>query len=58
MALPRFTIRRSTRPQAFETMAAGRVPLSFVKDRALTRGWSVVRRARGALGAGGVSAGG
>jgi peptidoglycan/xylan/chitin deacetylase (PgdA/CDA1 family) len=56
MALPRLTIRRSTRPQAFDQIASGRVPLTFVKDWSLTKGWSVVRRARAALG--GVTAGG
>jgi len=56
MALPRLTVRQSTRPQAFDQMAAGQVPLSFVKDWSLTKGWSVVRRTRAALG--GVSHGG
>jgi peptidoglycan/xylan/chitin deacetylase (PgdA/CDA1 family) len=50
MALPRLTIRRSTRPQAFDQIAAAHVPLSFAKDWSLTKGWSVVRRTRAALG--------
>jgi peptidoglycan/xylan/chitin deacetylase (PgdA/CDA1 family) len=50
LALPRLTVRRSTGPQAFDQMAAGQVPLSFVKDWSLTKGWSVVRRTRAALG--------
>jgi peptidoglycan/xylan/chitin deacetylase (PgdA/CDA1 family) len=56
MALPRLTVRQSTTPRAFEQMAAGRAPLIFVKDRSLTKGWSVVRRTRAALG--GASRGG
>jgi peptidoglycan/xylan/chitin deacetylase (PgdA/CDA1 family) len=50
MALPRLTVRRSTSPRVFDQIATGRVPLIFVKDRSLTKGWSVVRRARAALG--------
>ena len=50
LALPRLTVRQSTRPQAFDQIAAGQVPLSFVKDWSLTKGWSVVRRTRAALG--------
>ncbi|HEY7143783.1 MAG TPA: polysaccharide deacetylase family protein [Streptosporangiaceae bacterium] len=56
LALPRLTIRRSTGPGEFSQIAAGRIPARFVKDWALTRGWSVARRARAALngaGAGG-----
>ncbi len=50
MALPRLTVRQSTTPRVFDQIATGRVPLIFVKDRSLTKGWSVVRRARAALG--------
>lgn len=50
MALPRLTVRQSTTLRAFEQIAAGRAPLIFVKDRSLTKGWSVVRRTRAALG--------
>ncbi|MGD0375624.1 MAG: polysaccharide deacetylase family protein [Streptosporangiaceae bacterium] len=50
MALPRLTVRQATSPRVFDQIAAGRVPLTFVKDRSLTKGWSVVRRARAALG--------
>jgi len=50
MALPRLTIRQSTRLRAFDQIVAGRVPLTYVKDRSLTKGWSVVRRTRATLG--------
>jgi peptidoglycan/xylan/chitin deacetylase (PgdA/CDA1 family) len=50
MALPRLTIRQSTSPETFDQIAAGRVPLTFVKDWTLTKGWSAVRRARGFMG--------
>lgn len=49
-ALPRLTVRRSTRLQTFEQIIrARRVPLTFLKDRSLTKGWSLVRRSRAAL---------
>ncbi len=50
MALPRLTVRYSTSPQVFDQLAAGRVPLSFVKDRWLTKTWAAVRRTRAVLG--------
>jgi peptidoglycan/xylan/chitin deacetylase (PgdA/CDA1 family) len=50
MALPRLTIRQSTSPETFDQIAAGRVPLTFVKDWTLAKGWSAVRRARGFMG--------
>jgi peptidoglycan/xylan/chitin deacetylase (PgdA/CDA1 family) len=50
MALPRLTIRRSTDVDAFERIIAtqdiGRI---YAADRALTRGYAVVRRARYAV---------
>lgn len=46
-ALPRLTIRRSTRPATFDCVASGRKEsVIFLKDRALTKGFSVVRRSR------------
>lgn len=51
LALPRLTIRRSTRMPAFQQVVRGRnVPRIYFKDRALTRGWAMVRHARAALG--------
>ncbi len=48
-ALPRLTISRSTKPRGFaRTVAAQRLPLEFAGYRALTLGWSAVRRVRGA----------
>jgi peptidoglycan/xylan/chitin deacetylase (PgdA/CDA1 family) len=49
LALPRLTVRSSTRPGEFAQLAAGQVPLTFVKDWSLTRGYAVVRRTRAAL---------
>jgi peptidoglycan/xylan/chitin deacetylase (PgdA/CDA1 family) len=49
-AVPRLTVRRSTRLQTFDQIIrARRVPLIFLKDRALTKGWSIARRGRAAL---------
>jgi peptidoglycan/xylan/chitin deacetylase (PgdA/CDA1 family) len=49
-ALPRLTVRRSTRLQTFDQIVrARRVPLIFLKDRSLTKGQSMVRRSRAAL---------
>jgi len=49
-ARPRLTVRRSTSLPTFERMVRGRqVPVIFAKDRALTRGWAVVRRTRAAV---------
>ena len=49
-AVPRLTIRRSTRLQTFDQIIrARRVPLIFLKDRAMTKGWSVARRGRAVL---------
>jgi peptidoglycan/xylan/chitin deacetylase (PgdA/CDA1 family) len=55
MALPRLTIRQSTSLRAFDQIVAGRVPLNYIKDRSLTRGWAVVRRTRATLGGAGRS---
>lgn len=49
-ALPRLTIRRSTAMTAFQDLVQGRnIPRIYLKERALTKGWAVVRRSRGAL---------
>jgi peptidoglycan/xylan/chitin deacetylase (PgdA/CDA1 family) len=49
-ALPRLTVRRSTRLKTFDRIVSARqVPTIFLKDRMLTKGWSVVRHSRAAL---------
>ncbi len=49
-AFPRLTVRHSTGPGTYQQLARGqRVPLIYAKDRALTRGYAVVRRSRAAL---------
>jgi hypothetical protein len=51
LALPRLTVRRSTSLQTFQQLAQGRnVPAIFFKDRALTRGYAIARRARATVG--------
>jgi peptidoglycan/xylan/chitin deacetylase (PgdA/CDA1 family) len=50
-ALRRLTVRRSTGPAEFERLVEGRALVrNFAKDRALTKGYAVVRRARRAAG--------
>lgn len=49
-ALPRLTIRRSTTMPVFHQIVDGSIPMTLWKDRALTKGWAVVRRARSTLG--------
>ncbi|MCP2339899.1 polysaccharide deacetylase family protein [Actinomadura rupiterrae] len=50
LAVPRLTIRATTGPGTFARVVEGRdIPLIFLKDRALTRGYAVVRRTRYAL---------
>ncbi|WP_067481469.1 polysaccharide deacetylase family protein [Actinomadura hibisca] len=47
LAIPRLTVRMSTSLATFGRVADGRgVPLVFLKDHLLTRGYAVVRRAR------------
>ncbi|MEV5568990.1 polysaccharide deacetylase family protein [Spirillospora sp. NPDC052269] len=47
LALPRLTVRATTGPGTFARVVEGRgIPLVFLKDHALTRGYAVVRRAR------------
>ncbi|MFB7371039.1 polysaccharide deacetylase family protein [Streptomyces sp. NPDC056222] len=53
-ALARVTVRRSTGIEEFERLVEGRaIGRTFAADRALTKGYAVVRRARGALRAAG-----
>ena len=47
MAVPRLTVRRSTRPDTFARLLRGEaVARTFAVDHALTFGWAAVRRAR------------
>lgn len=49
-ALPRLTVRRSTAPLTFERIIRGQqLPMIFARDRALTKGWAMVRRTRAAV---------
>ena len=51
LALPRLTVRRSTSLWTFQDVAHGRnVPAIFLKDRALTKGYAIARRARATVG--------
>lgn len=51
LALPRLTVRRSTTMPGFQQIIEGRnIPMIFLKDRALTKGYAMVRRTRAALG--------
>ena len=51
LALPRLTVRRSTSIQAFQQITQSRnIPMIFCKDRALTKGYAMVRRTRAAVG--------
>lgn len=47
--LPRLTVHNSTSLSEFRRLVAGQVAPTMVRDRALTAGWSVVRRSRAAL---------
>lgn len=50
-ALPRLTVRRSTTIPAYQQITHSRnIPMIFLKDRALTKGYAMVRRTRAALG--------
>jgi peptidoglycan/xylan/chitin deacetylase (PgdA/CDA1 family) len=47
LALPRLTIRRSTRPATFDHIVRGeKESVIFLKDRSLTKGYALVRRGR------------
>jgi peptidoglycan/xylan/chitin deacetylase (PgdA/CDA1 family) len=50
-ARPRLTVRRATTMPEFRRLAAGRTTPRLLEDRALTKGWSVVRRARATVNA-------
>ncbi len=51
MALPRLTVRQSTSMPVFERIVRGEnLSRIFVKERALTKGWSLVRRSKAVLG--------
>lgn len=45
---PRLTIRRATTMAEFRRLADGQETVRLREDRALTRGWSVVRRIKAA----------
>jgi peptidoglycan/xylan/chitin deacetylase (PgdA/CDA1 family) len=47
--LPRLTVHHSTGLAEFRRLVEGQLALSVVRDRALTAGWSVVRRSKSAL---------
>ena len=56
LALPRLTVRRTTGLTLFDRIIHGsHLPVIFLKDRSLTRGWAMVRRTRATVG--GVSRG-
>lgn len=49
-AMPRLTVRRATRPRTFSRVVRGQqLPLIYVRERSLTRGYAMVRRTRAAL---------
>jgi peptidoglycan/xylan/chitin deacetylase (PgdA/CDA1 family) len=51
LALPRLTVRRRTGMAAFQQLILGNnIGRMFLKTRALTKGWAVVRRSKAALG--------
>ena len=51
LALPRLTIRRSTGPAMFGHVVRGeKESVIFLKDRSLTKGYAVIRRARAVVG--------
>jgi peptidoglycan/xylan/chitin deacetylase (PgdA/CDA1 family) len=45
-AIPRLTVHRTTTLAEFRAMVDGHLTLTLIKDRALTRGYAVVRRTR------------
>jgi len=47
-AVPRLTVRRATTLPEFRRLADGQTTMRLLEDRALTRGWSVVRQVRAA----------
>jgi peptidoglycan/xylan/chitin deacetylase (PgdA/CDA1 family) len=51
-ALERLTVRRATSISAFRKLVHGQDTMGLRQDRALTKGWAMVRRSRAALNAG------
>ncbi len=49
-ALPRLTVRSATKMSAFRRLVDGHATVGLLEDRALTKGWAAVRRARTVLG--------
>ena len=49
--IPRLTVHRSTSLAEFQRLISGQFTLTMTRDRALTAGWSVVRRSRAAIAA-------
>jgi peptidoglycan/xylan/chitin deacetylase (PgdA/CDA1 family) len=49
--LPRLTVHRSTSLPEFRRLVEGQLALTMLRDRALSTGWSAVRRSRAALAA-------
>ena len=50
LALPRLTVKKSTKIAAFQQVVHGRdVQRIYVKDRLLTKGWAMARRTKAAL---------
>jgi peptidoglycan/xylan/chitin deacetylase (PgdA/CDA1 family) len=47
--IPRLTVRRATTMSAFQQLVYGGLPMTILQDRALTKGYAVVRRARATL---------
>ena len=51
LAVPRLTVRASTRPQTFERVVrGGQESRIYLKDHALTKGYAVVRRTKAVIG--------
>lgn len=48
-AVPRLTVRQATKMPAFRRLVDGRTTMGLLEDRALTKSWTVVRRARAVL---------
>jgi peptidoglycan/xylan/chitin deacetylase (PgdA/CDA1 family) len=51
LELPRLTVRRATTMPAFRRLVDGHATMRLLEDRALTKGWAGVRRARAMLNA-------
>ena len=53
LELPRLTVRQTTTMPAFRRLVDGRITMRLLEDRALTKGWTGVRRVRARLNAAG-----